>query len=104
MAKPSNGQVPEKPRMSEMLHFRVSEELCGMGQHHDPPKRPKLDFGSEGLHKRLQQRPSPRASTEITVTEEMAAPPRDWDSEGGGGFSLFYDGFSVDGHGDSDSK
>lgn len=40
----------------------------------------------------------------------MAAPPRgtrpsdDWDSEGGGSFSLFYDGFSVDGHGDSDSK
>ncbi|XP_030826336.1 histone-lysine N-methyltransferase EHMT2-like [Camarhynchus parvulus] len=60
MAKPSNGQVPEKPRMSEMLHFRVSEELCGMGQHHDHPKRPKLDFGAEGLHKRLQQRPSPR--------------------------------------------
>ncbi|KAM6184465.1 LOW QUALITY PROTEIN: histone-lysine N-methyltransferase EHMT2-like [Sarcoramphus papa] len=107
MAKPSNGQVPEK-RVSEMLHFRVSDELRSI-EEPEPPKRPKLDYGPEGLHKRLQ-RPSPRASTEITVTEEMAAPPRgarpsdDWDSEGGGGFSLFYDGFSVDGHGDSDSK
>ncbi|XP_029862848.1 LOW QUALITY PROTEIN: histone-lysine N-methyltransferase EHMT2 [Aquila chrysaetos chrysaetos] len=107
MAKPSNGQVPEK-RVSEMLHFRVSDELRSI-EEPEPPKRPKLDYGPEGLHKRLQ-RPSPRASTEITVTEEMAAPPRgtrpsdDWDSEGGGSFSLFYDGFSVDGHGDSDSK
>ncbi|XP_068785579.1 histone-lysine N-methyltransferase EHMT2, partial [Struthio camelus] len=111
MARP--GQVPEK-RVSEMLHFRVSDELRSI-EEPDPPKRPKLDYGPEGLHKRLQ-RGSPRASTEITVTEEMAAPgggrgraggarpSDDWDSEGGAGFSLFYDGFSVDGHGDSDSK
>ncbi|XP_059571218.1 histone-lysine N-methyltransferase EHMT2 [Alligator mississippiensis] len=111
MAKPGNGQVPEK-RVSEMLHFRVSDDLRSI-EEPEPAKRRKLDYGPESLHKRLPPT-LPRASTEITVTEEMAARPLgpagedrgpdEWEAEVGADFSLFYDSYSVDGHNDSDSK
>ncbi|XP_067416356.1 histone-lysine N-methyltransferase EHMT2 isoform X2 [Emydura macquarii macquarii] len=124
MAKPSNGQVPEK-RVSEMLHFRVSDDLRSV-EEPEPAKRRKLDYAADSIHKRLPpalHRSSPRASTEITVTEEMTAPPsescplgdpsgargpggalEEWETEVGEDFSLFYDSYSVDDQGDSDSK
>ncbi|XP_013927046.1 PREDICTED: histone-lysine N-methyltransferase EHMT2-like, partial [Thamnophis sirtalis] len=114
MSKPSSVQVPEK-RVSEMLHFRVSDDLRSILEPEEPAKHRKYDYMADALHKRIPlslQRSSPRATTEITVTEEMTAPAtasqddggQEWETEVGDDFSLFYDSYSVDGHMDSDSK
>ena len=44
----------------------------------DPPKRPKLDYSPEGLHKRMQRGGSPRATTEVTPLPllKLTPPPK----------------------------
>ncbi|KAL8213147.1 UNVERIFIED_CONTAM: hypothetical protein K2H54_060981, partial [Gekko kuhli] len=114
MSKPNTGQIPEK-RVSEMLHFRVSDDLRSIEEPEEPAKRRKYDYMTDTIHKRMPlslHRSSPRATTEITVTEEMTAPAtasqeertQEWETEVGDDFSLYYDSYSVDGHVDSDSK